>query len=812
MFRKAILLLQLFVLTAPAAFAGEPGFIHLITHQDGLKSQSEEQFSLPYTRIAAIELHPKLWQKNGIKTGDQLQIDLFDKASLQAIVDRVQVDVNGTASVRARIEGDNMGYLLISISGNLVLGTLSIPERNERYSLKTNPISGITYLKLLDQPALDHLDDAPSPIPPGIPEFDKNQLQGLLEAAEKNTTLPASIDVMIVYTPAARVWANAQENTILNTISQAMGKAQLALDNSQTGITMNLVHSAEINYTESGDSPTDLRRLTFHEGYDPWDYEGTPRYMEEVHDWRAAYGADLVALFTEVTDVGGIGWLLNYQSGFPQLGFSITRVQQASWSYTLIHEMGHNMGAHHHKEQNVQPGPTTWQDWSANTWSAGWRWQGSDGNLYCDLMTYNSGQYFADGQDAFRTPYFSSPLVGYMGAPTGHSADGDNARTLREVKHVVAAYMGTVDPVCEPVLLSFYEPFEPTTVHPCWDQTVSEGINANRWSFSDTEYAGGQAMEKMATWADGTGVSRMISPPIDLTAAQSPVLHFRQFLDDYGPGCTFKIQSSSDGIAWTDEATLFVSGGGNIGPQTMSIPISARSSTTYLAWVIDGNHYQFDFWYIDDVVVEETQVASVPDNRNLSNETIGLGEETCFDALLTLTTGGDGPFVVESGAVVSLIAGEKIIMLPGTRLESGSQVLAYITTDGTFCSEKEPLADEEEEELIAEDIADPEAAADSVVVAGLEVAVNPSLISSDASFRVYPNPTGGQFTLELQGYAPGEEAIVGVYGLRGETILRKEIPTDHSMHTLSLEGHPPGIYLIRVVSGNHVGVERIMKR
>ena len=36
--------------------------------------------------------------------------------------------------------------------------------------------------------------------------------------------------------------------------------------------------------------------------------------------------------------------------------------------------------------------------------------------------------------------YFSNPSVSYRGAPTGHAADGDNARTIREIKTVISNY------------------------------------------------------------------------------------------------------------------------------------------------------------------------------------------------------------------------------------------------------------------------------------------------------------------------------------------------------------------------------------
>ncbi|HEX9903264.1 MAG TPA: M12 family metallo-peptidase, partial [Acidobacteriota bacterium] len=186
-----------------------------------------------------------------------------------------------------------------------------------------------------------------------------------------------------------------------------------------------LVFSSQVNYQESGSSYTDLDRLTY----------TSDGYMDEVHGWRNLYGADLVNLLAEVEDVGGLGWLLTTFSGLPTNAFCLVRVQQAAATYTLVHELGHNFGCHHRKDQADFPGP------GISSYSAGWRWIGNDNIRYCSVMSYTDTW---DGQYVNRAPYFSSPLILYKGVATGHAANGDNARTLRETKQVVANYRAEV--------------------------------------------------------------------------------------------------------------------------------------------------------------------------------------------------------------------------------------------------------------------------------------------------------------------------------------------------------------------------------
>lgn len=385
-------------------------------------------------RLRPVALSSQVTTPGLLAEGDNLVLDLFPGVAYTARIDRTDVNVNGTLTVRGRIEGHPFGYVLISTSDQRSLGSIRVPERGEHYIIQSEPAA---YTHYLIEPLADLRDELqvgpplipPDPAGPEIAEIAR--IQG--EIRESGPQDPAQIDVMIVYTPAARDWAEASGGGIANVIAQAMGSAQLGLDNSNTIVTMSLVRSFLVNYTESGSSYTDLNRLTYHAGYDPWN-RNPERHMPEVHEWRNQFGADLVALFALVDDVGGLGWLLSSAAGRPHFGFSLTRVQQAGDTYTHIHEMGHNMGCHHHKEQNVQPGPGLFG------FSAGWRWVGNNNGRYCSIMTYESGANFSDGQHHRRVAHFSDPGILHQGVPTGHGSHGNNAGTIRQVKHAVAAY------------------------------------------------------------------------------------------------------------------------------------------------------------------------------------------------------------------------------------------------------------------------------------------------------------------------------------------------------------------------------------
>ncbi len=404
---------------------------HLISHHHAEKPPIEEALHFfdmkdAVMRFQKIEVNEELKAFDALSEGDALLLNLFDDAIYHATVGRTKVNVNGSASITARLN-ESEGYLILVTTGKRSLGSVYLPQDNMYYKIISDPHTLDHYLIEMDARDRDILESAP-PVIPDMDEKDLLEQQRIRDQLKGKANDPlewVNIDVMVLYSNNAKNWAESNSGGIDNLVAFAMANAQLVLDNSETMMTMTLVHSAPSGYQESSDTGQDLGK-----------YASSPA----INSLRNEYKADLVAVFAQVSDVGGIAFLLRTQAGNPSTGFSVTRVQQAATSYTHIHEMGHNMGCHHHKDQNFQPGPTNWTDWSENSWSAGWRWQGSDGNYYCSVMTYTSGTYYDDGITHTEVPYFSSPDIQHFDTPAGHPFFGDNARTLREIKHVIAAY------------------------------------------------------------------------------------------------------------------------------------------------------------------------------------------------------------------------------------------------------------------------------------------------------------------------------------------------------------------------------------
>ena len=400
-----------------------------------------KNFDVSIKNARPFVLNPMVRNHNNVTVGDTLLLALFPEKEYPSVIQSKTTDVNGITTLTARLTDFRFAYCFISISNQAVLLNIDIPERKENYTTRFHHQKTQQYLIQLDENNLDILKDGnmsikskDSLIKSQLPKDITNPVNVNKENATGSESAKlgftpedsAQVDILVLYTPAAKEWADTHQGSINNTIGISIANCNLVSENSKLGINFHLVHSTEVDYNESGDSYSDLDNLT--DG-------GIPN----VHGIRDALAADVVLLLTTNNDFGGIAWLLYDKYGIKDYAYTVVRVQQSS-GLSTIHEIGHNFGAHHPKQQIYEPGPTFWSNWPENTWSAGWRWIGDDNNYYCTVMGYQDGWVYPDGNSNTWVPYFSDPDISFQRHPVGDIADGNNARTIREMKHVVAGY------------------------------------------------------------------------------------------------------------------------------------------------------------------------------------------------------------------------------------------------------------------------------------------------------------------------------------------------------------------------------------
>ncbi len=245
----------------------------------------------------------------------------------------------------------------------------------------------------------------------------------------KCLTDPSSdIDVMVVYTGAARAAAGGTANMVA-LVYLSVAETNQSYFNSNVNHRARLVHTTEVSYSETGNITTDLTRLQSSDGF-----------IDNVLTLRNTYGADNVVM---ITNNGGgfcgLAYFMNpVSSTFETHAFAVVARTCAAANLSFPHELGHNMSADHDCANASSTGPYTYnRGYVELTPSAGTPWR--------TLMSYQSSP------PSTRIPWWSNPLVNYpigndpMGGacPSNPPYSSDNAQVLNNTAPTVANFRCT---------------------------------------------------------------------------------------------------------------------------------------------------------------------------------------------------------------------------------------------------------------------------------------------------------------------------------------------------------------------------------
>lgn len=342
-------------------------------------------------------------------------LNLFDNVYLTAVKDRFERRSGNQYTWVGHISGIEFSQVVIVVENGVVAGNITSPDGIYQIRFVGD---GIHAVRKIDQSAFPR--EAP-PIPV-ITAPDRSDIP----APQTRADTGAFIDVMVVYTPAAR--AGAGGATAMDSLIQlAVDETNQSYANSGITQRIRLVHKAEVAYTESGNfcngNDSDLERL-----------RGTSDgYMDEVHAMRDAYGADLVSLIVESGDACGCAYLMtSVSTSFAPSAFSVVERDCATGYYSFGHELGHNMGANH--------------DWYVDSGTAPFPY--AHGYIYTPgrwrtIMSYND-ECAAAGFNCTRLQYWSNPDISYngvpIGTPEGQYQATDNRKTLNNTASTVANF------------------------------------------------------------------------------------------------------------------------------------------------------------------------------------------------------------------------------------------------------------------------------------------------------------------------------------------------------------------------------------
>ncbi len=186
---------------------------------------------------------------------------------------------------------------------------------------------------------------------------------------------------------------------------------------------------------------------------------------------------------------------------------------------------------------------------------------------------------------------------------------------------------------------------------------------------------------------------------------------------------------------------------------------------------------------------------SVIDDRTFMNINIINGEDTCFDATRNITLAGSGTsFSVGDGGSVSLIAGQKILMLPSVYVAQGGYLHASISGNGQYCATQMTS--------VLTKVSMPD---NTAVPSNTDQSEHPF-------FKIYPNPVTEKFFVEMAGDGKNnQETIIKIFNMFGEKVLQETHTAANAMG-FSLQDQPKGIYLISITQGEWNENQLIVKQ
>lgn len=161
----------------------------------------------------------------------------------------------------------------------------------------------------------------------------------------------------------------------------------------------------------------------------------------------------------------------------------------------------------------------------------------------------------------------------------------------------------------------------------------------SNWSVSATQNAGGEANEMKLDWSPQfNGMTRLVTPAVDLTGVTSVVVSFKHALDNYQGSNSIGVATSSDGgTTWNDGWTHSYNTSNSWAVMENITTADMGNDNVMFCIYFNGSSYNINDWYFDDIEIFtqenlDAQLATID-----LNSVIGAGTK---DIACTVTNKG----------------------------------------------------------------------------------------------------------------------------------------------------------------------------
>ena len=350
------------------------------------------------TIVARTRLTPA-----NVPRGTRLRFELFEDLNVTAVVDHVEVDRDNGVTLVATGES-HPGHVALTYAAGQLAVLFALPTEGD---IEVVPFSATDLLVSQMEKQLRVSCEASGRHRPPRPPRTTSPLA---------SNQPSQIDIGVMYTDAAlcrlrptsecpnEQWLSVKLRTWAMLSSRYFTCSGI-------NARLNVVAIKKVSYQESGSLTTDLTRFN-----SPEASPGT-----DVAQFRTANQADVVLVLVADGDNYGLAEVFTTDytvDQFKQIATGVV-IAQAAFGHTLVHEVGHILGAGHQQGHGTG------------------RYAYSHGNV----LRSRSGNHptlMAQGRGSLVT-LFTGPDVPFGKGSTG-SPTIDNARTINETRQLVEGF------------------------------------------------------------------------------------------------------------------------------------------------------------------------------------------------------------------------------------------------------------------------------------------------------------------------------------------------------------------------------------
>jgi hypothetical protein len=189
------------------------------------------------------------------------------------------------------------------------------------------------------------------------------------------------------------------------------------------------------------------------------------------------------------------------------------------------------------------------------------------------------------------------------------------------------------------------------------------------WSVNQSQMAGGSAPELMLGYSFASGLSRLISPVVDITGYRNLKIRYNQYLVNYeaDAGEIIGLDVTFDGGATWQTLWQRLLGVTSIPPDPVEFYFIAPEGATQVqyAYRFEGNNNFINLWLIDDVTIETVVDNDLQALKMSGTNTPVEGAESMYT--VEILNGGNltqsdytVKLIKEGGVVIGSVAGQAI--------------------------------------------------------------------------------------------------------------------------------------------------------